>query len=159
LQRLEREYQNVQLQFENARSALAQASIGERLEVGGRGQRITILEPPVVPTQPASPNRLLLVAGGAAVGLVLSALLFVLLEMMNRSVRRPAELVSELGITPFATLPYIETARSALLRRTVQASAVLVVLVGIPGALWAVHTYVMPLDQLSVQLLERIGLT
>jgi uncharacterized protein involved in exopolysaccharide biosynthesis len=70
LQRLEREYQNVQLQFENARAALAQASIGERLEVGGRGQRITLLEPPVVPTQPASPNRRLICRRRAlAVGL------------------------------------------------------------------------------------------
>jgi uncharacterized protein involved in exopolysaccharide biosynthesis len=63
LQRLERDYENLQLQFENARIALAQASIGERLEVGGRGQRITVLEPPVVASRPTSPNRLLLAAG------------------------------------------------------------------------------------------------
>lgn len=159
LQRLQRDYENLRVQFENARNALAQASIGERLEVGGRGQRITILEPPVAPSQPSSPNRLLLAAGGPAAGLVLAVALFVLLEIMNRSVRRPAELVNRLGITPFATLPYIETAYSALLRRSIQAAAITVVLIGIPGALWAVHVYVTPLDQLSAQLLERLGLT
>jgi polysaccharide chain length determinant protein (PEP-CTERM system associated) len=158
LQRLQRDYENVQLQFENARRALAQASIGERLEIGGRGQRITLLEPPVVPSQPIRPNRQLLAVGGAGAGLVLAMAFFLLLEVTNRTVRRPAELVRGIGITPFATLPYIETRRSAVLRRILQTAAILLILVGVPAGLWVVHSYVMPLDQLSRDVLERIGL-
>ncbi|MEX0351330.1 MAG: lipopolysaccharide biosynthesis [Paracoccaceae bacterium] len=159
LQRLERDYDNVQLQFENARRSLARASIGERLEAGGRGQRITILEPPVVPSKPTSPDRRMLAAGGAGAGLFLAAALFVLLELLNRTVRRPAEITKALGISPFVTLPNIETARSRLLRRTAQVMAVLVLLVGVPAGLWVVHSNVIPLDELSQQLLVRLGLT
>lgn len=158
LQRLERDYENLQLQFENARIALAQASIGERMEVGGRGQRINVLEPPVVASEPTSPNRLVLAAGGAATGLMMALGLFVLLELLNRKVRRPEELQGALGITPFVTVPLIESPRRRVLRGTLRATAVLVVLAGVPAGLWAVHAYVMPLDQLSRQLLESAGL-
>lgn len=158
LQRLEREYQNVQLQFENARSALAQASIGERLEVGGRGQRITLLEPPVVPNRPDSPNRRLIAVASFAVGVTLALGFFMLMELMNRSVRRPVELVNALGVTPFATLPSIETARSRFLRRSYMLAKIGILVVGVPAMLWAVNEFYMPLDQLSEVVLTRLGL-
>ncbi|MEJ6391581.1 GumC family protein [Gymnodinialimonas ulvae] len=157
-QRLERDYENVQLQFENARRALAQASIGERLEVGGRGQRITLLEPPVVPSRPASPNRRLFAVGSVGAGLALALAFFVLMELLNRSVRRPTELVKALGVTPFATLPNIETAGSRLLRRSFMLVKLAVLVIGVPAALWAVNEFYMPLDQLSERLLTRFGL-
>jgi uncharacterized protein involved in exopolysaccharide biosynthesis len=158
LQRLQRDYDNLQLQFENARIALAQASIGERLELGGRGQRITVLDPPVVASRPTSPNRLVLAAGSAAAGLTLAAALFLILEFLNRTVRRPEDLQGALGITPFVTVPFIESARRRILRRSLRLGTAMVVLFGIPAGLWALHAYVMPLDQLSRQLLESVGL-
>jgi uncharacterized protein involved in exopolysaccharide biosynthesis len=158
LERQERDYENVQLQFENARRALAQASIGERLELGGRGQRITVLEPPVVASRPTSPNRLVLAAGSAAAGLTLAVALFLILELLNRTVRRPEELQGTLGISPFVTVPFIESARRRVLRRSLRLGAVMIVLFGVPAGLWALHAYVMPLDQLSRQLLESVGL-
>jgi uncharacterized protein involved in exopolysaccharide biosynthesis len=158
LQRLEREYQNVQLQFENARNALAQASIGERLEMGGRGQRITLLEPPALPNRPASPNHRLIAVASFGAGILLALGFFMLMELLNRSVRRPTELVKALGVTPFATLPSIETARSRFLRRSFLLAKISIFVVGVPAALWAVNEFYMPLDQLSEQLLTRLGL-
>ena len=158
LQRLEREYENVQLQYENARRALAQASIGERLEVGGRGQRITLLEPPVVPNRPDSPNIRMIAAGSFAAGLVLAMAFFVLMELTNRSVRRPAELVKALNVTPFATLPGIETARDRVLRRSFMLAKIAVLVAIVPAGLWAVNEFYMPLDQLSESILARLGL-
>jgi uncharacterized protein involved in exopolysaccharide biosynthesis len=158
LQRLERDYENVQLQFENARTALAQASIGERLEVGGRGQRITILEPPVLASRPTSPNRLLLAAGSLAVGLMMALAYFMFLEFKNQSVRRPEELQKALGVTPFIVLPQMESSGRRVTRQAMRFLAVAVTLIGPPAALWAVHTYVMPLEQLSRELLANIGL-
>jgi succinoglycan biosynthesis transport protein ExoP len=73
-------------------------------------------------------------------------------------VRRPEELQGALGITPFVTIPFIETTRSRVLRRSLRLATVMVVLFGIPASLWALHAYVMPLEQLSRQLLESVGL-
>lgn len=158
LQQLQRDYDNVQLQYDAARQSLAQARIGEVIETGGRGRRISLLEPAVVPSSPASPNRPMIAAAGVGAGLALAAALFVLLELLNRSVRRPAEITRALGITPLATVPYIESASRRIYRRVVRLAAVILVLVGVPAALWAVDQYYLPLDLLAERILDRLGI-
>lgn len=159
LERLQREYENIQLQYDNARQSLAQASIGERLEIGGRGQRITLLEPPAVPSSPASPNRFLIVAAGLAMGTLLAGVFFFLKELMNDAVRRSEDISKALGITPIATIPYLEPTKMRFVRRTSWVMATLLILVGVPGGLWAIDQYYMPLNLLAEHLLDRIGLT
>jgi nitrogen fixation-related uncharacterized protein len=44
-------------------------------------------------------------------------------------------------------------------RRTVRIASILIILVGVPAALWAVDTYYLPLDQLAQRILQRVGLT
>lgn len=156
---LQRDYENIRAQYDTAVQRLSQASMGERIEVTARGQRISLIEPPAVPTSPTSPNRPMIAAGGVGIGLVLAAGFFLLMELLNRSVRRPAEIVSKLGITPLATLPYLESARQRFLRRSLRIAAALFVLVAVPAGLWAVDTYYLPLDLLAERLIGRIGLT
>lgn len=155
---LQRDYENIRLQFDNAVQRLAQASVGERIEVSARGQRITLIEPAAVPTSPASPNRPMIAASGIAMGLALAAGFFVLMELLNRTVRRPVEITNRLGITPLAVLPYMESRRDRFVRRSLRIAAALVVLAGVPAALWAIDTYYLPLDLLADRVLDRIGL-
>jgi uncharacterized protein involved in exopolysaccharide biosynthesis len=83
LQGLQRDFENIQTQYNEAIKRLAQASTGERIELSARGQRITQIEAATVPSRPASPNRPMIAATGAGVGLGLAAGLFVLLELLN----------------------------------------------------------------------------
>lgn len=158
LEGLQRDYENIRLQFDNAVQRLAQASVGERIEVTARGQRISLIEPAVVPTSPASPNRPLIAAAGIGMGLVLAFGFFFLMEAFNRTVRRPVEITHRLGITPLAVLPYMESRRDRFARRSARIVAALVVLAGVPAALWAIDTYYLPLDLLADRVLDRIGL-
>jgi polysaccharide chain length determinant protein (PEP-CTERM system associated) len=159
LRSLERDYENVRRQYDNAVARLAEASTGERIEVSARGQRISIIEAANVPREPSSPNRTRIVAMGVAAGLGLAGGLFALLELLNRSVRRPAELTGALGITPLATIPYFESPRKRMVRNTLQVAFLVAILVGVPAGLWAVDTYFMPLDLLADRILTRIGIT
>ena len=95
---------------------------------------------------------------GVGAGLGLAAALFLLLELINRSVRRPAEIVSRLGITPLATIPYVETRLHRKMRYGVHAVLVLIVLIGTPAALWAVDSYYMPLEVLVERVMSQLGL-
>jgi uncharacterized protein involved in exopolysaccharide biosynthesis len=158
LEGLQRDYNNIRTQYDRAVQNLAQASMGERIEVTARGQRISLIEAAAVPTRPASPNRAMIAAGGIAVGLALAAGLFLLMEVLNRTVRRPVEIVSGLGITPLATLPYLESRFERVFRRSLRIAAAVVVLVGVPAALWAIDTYYLPLDLLAERIIDRIGL-
>lgn len=155
---LQRDHENIRLQYDGAIQRLAQASVGERIEVTARGQRINLIEAAATPTSPSSPNRPLIAAGGIGLGLVLAAGFFLLMEMLNQTVRRPVEITKKLGITPLAVLPYMESGRERFMRRSLRIVGALIVLTGIPAALWAIDTYYLPLDLVVDRVLDRIGL-
>ncbi len=157
LDALEREYRIVEGQYNGAVSNLAKAQTGERIELLSRGERITVIEQATPPTEPSSPNRRLIAGGGVVLGSGLAAALFILLEMFNRTIRRPSDLVRGLSIQPIATIPYLETAGGKFRRRVLQVLLVLAIAVGIPAGLWAIHTFYMPLDLLIAKLMDRFG--
>src|SRR6056297_1144427 len=158
LQGLERDYENIRMQYDSAVARLAQASTGERIELTARGQRITLIEAANVPSEPARPNRRLLAAFGVAAGIGLAVGLFILLEFLNRTVRRPVEISRSLGIEPLATVPYISTRTERFRRIGFRVAALLLVVVGLPAGLWAIDTYYIPLDQLATDVMSRLGL-
>ncbi len=156
LSSLQRDYDNIRAQYDNAIARLAEASTGERIELTARGQRISIIESASVPRTPANGDRTQIAIMGAAAGIGLAVGLFLLLELLNRSVRRPAEIQNALGIQPLATIPFIETQARRLWRRLFRLASYAVVVVGIPAILWGVDTYYMPLDQLADRVFDRI---
>lgn len=155
---MQRDYRNVQGQYNAAVDRLATASVGERLEVMSKGQRFSLIEPAVAPSSPEEPNRVMIAGAGVAGGIGAGLGFILLLELLNRSIRRPAELTSQLGIQPFATIPYMRTRREIRVKRTIMLVVLALIVVGIPVALFAVHTYYLPLDLLMRQATDAIGL-
>jgi len=155
---LERDYENVQQQYNTAVDRLAKASTGERIEVLSKGQRIAVLDAATIPSEPTRPNRVKIAAMGIVAGLGLGAGMVVLLEMLNGAVRRPTDLVRHLDITPLGAVPYVRTPGEVARRRIVVALLLLLALGGLPAAIWAVHTYYLPIDLIIEKIAERIGL-
>ena len=158
LQALERDYENITLRYDAASQRLATAAVGERIELTSKGQRITVLRQAVVPREPTSPNRPLIIAAGLAAGLGLSGALVVLLELLNRTVRRPADLTRALQISPLGTLPYISTSAETVKRRGASLAVVALLAIGLPAALYYLHVEYMPLDLLADRAMSRMGL-
>lgn len=158
LDALQRDYESIQNRYSAAQSRLAEASTSERIELQSRGQRITVLEQPVVATRPSKPNRSLIMAGGIGAGVLTGLALVALLELMNRSPRRPEDLVKKLGIMPIATIPYIRSSRELVWQRSLKAALILVILIGVPAIVWGIHTYYQPLDLLAERVKGKIGL-
>ncbi len=126
---LERDYQNVQGQFNIANAKLAEASIGQQLEQRSKGQRLTILEAATPPDRPIGPKRRAIMLGGLAGGIALGLGFIVLLELLNDRIRRPSELLNKLRIEPLVTIPYIETKDEVRARRFVAVPAMVALLV------------------------------
>ncbi|KPQ10382.1 MAG: putative protein involved in exopolysaccharide biosynthesis [Rhodobacteraceae bacterium HLUCCA09] len=156
LDALRRDYDHILQQYQGAQSRLAQASTGERIETLSKGQRITVVEQATAPSEPSDPNRPLIAGMGAAMGIGLGGALVVLLELLNRSIRRPVDLTNRLGITPIATVPYIATPWERIRKRLVGLLLVLAILAGIPAGLWFVHYQVMPLDLVYDRILSEM---
>jgi uncharacterized protein involved in exopolysaccharide biosynthesis len=157
LEVLERDYQNTLGQYNAAVANLAKAQTGERIELLSKGERISVLEQATPPTEPNSPNRQLIVGGGVVLGAALAISLFFILELINRTIRRPGDLTRGLSVQPLATIPYLETSGGKARRRAFQTIIIAGLGIGIPIALWATHTFYMPLDLLTDKVFDRLG--
>jgi len=155
--KLQRDYNNVQDQYNQAVDRLALAATGQRIELLAKGQRISVIEQAVVPERPTKPNRPLIAAAGVGAGMAAGLGLVVILEFLNRAIRRPVELTNRLGITPFAVLPYIRTRREIVLRRFALMGGVASLVVLMPLGLFAIHSFVFPLDGIIESLFNKIG--
>jgi polysaccharide chain length determinant protein (PEP-CTERM system associated) len=148
LNALERNRQNIQAQYNSAVARLAEASTGVQIESRLKGQRLSLIESAVPPQKPVSPNRLLMLIGTAVAALGVGAAAIVLMELLNRRIRRPAELIEKLEIVPLMTIPYINTS-GELTRRRMTSVMVLAAAAGvIPVVLLLLHVYAIPLDVL-----------
>ncbi|NOD86241.1 MULTISPECIES: lipopolysaccharide biosynthesis [unclassified Ruegeria] len=156
LSELQREHDNIQTQYNAAVSRLAAASTGERIEVTSQGQRISVIEHPSTPSEPSKPNRLMIAGGGSAFGILLGLGLVVLLEVLNRSVRRPEDLINKLEVWPIATIPYAPSRGEVLMQRAVWGGIILAILIGVPAGVWAVHTYYLPLDLITERVMDKL---
>ncbi len=156
LNAMERDFSNTQNLYNDAVKRLSQARVGEQIELSAKGERITVIEAANVPTTPSSPNRPRIVVMGVGLGLGLAGAFFVLLELLNQSIRRPADVVKGIDITPLAIVPRIETLAHKRWRRMAQVASLAVVLAGVPALLWAIDTYYMPLDLLFETLKDKL---
>ena len=154
---LERELDNIQDLYNASVGRLAQARTSLNVIASAKGERITVLEAATTPNAPASPNRNQIAMIGIGAGLGLAIGYFVLLEILNQKIRRPADLVRRFEIVPLASIPRIETAGQKRLRRSMQILASLVVIAAVPSLLWAIDSYYMPLDQLFEKVMNRVS--
>ena len=113
LNSLERNRQNIQMQYNAAIATRAQALTGEQIEMRSGGGRFSLLESATPPVRAISPQRTRIVAFGGAAGIGLGLAIIVLLEMLNKTIRRPAELTQLLQAQPLATIPNIRPSNRA----------------------------------------------
>lgn len=97
---------NTQYQGVSARLLTAQA--GAKAESEQKGERLSVIDPPVVPEKPDSPNRPLLIAGGLAAGLGLGLVLVLALEMFFRPIRDVGTIKDIVGELPLVVIPTIK---------------------------------------------------
>ena len=156
LQSLRRDYESIEGQYNRALDRLSTAATGERIEVMNRGQRVSVIEQALPPNEPTDPNRPAIAMAGAGAGLFAGLGIVVLLEVLNKAIRRPTDLTRSLGITPIATISYISTPGERLRRRGIWLIVLLIAAAGIPAALGYVHYQVMPLDLVFDKIWARL---
>ena len=98
-------------QYEQVQKQLMSARSGVRAEDEQLSERLSVVEPPVIPDTPSWPNRLLLAALGLGGGLGLGFVLAFAIEIFLRPIRDPSALKSILGASPLGVIPVIELTR------------------------------------------------
>ena len=94
-------------QYKGVSDRLFQARAGVKAENEQLGERLSIVNPPVVPNEPSFPKRWILLAGGPIAGIGLGLVLILLVELVKRPIRDPNALTLLFGETPLGVIPTI----------------------------------------------------
>jgi polysaccharide biosynthesis transport protein len=155
---LTRDYDNTRIKYQELRSKLTEAKVAQNLEADRKGERFTLIEPPLPPEEPVSPNRPLILVAGFVLSLALTFGVLWLLETLDTSVRGRLDLLKLTGMPPLALVPHIgtEAERRSARRRVQIAFGSAVASVCIAVAL--THFFYRPLDVLWFTFARRMGL-
>jgi len=155
---LTRDYDNARLKYAEVRSKQQEAKTAQDLEADRKGERFTLIDPPLPPEEPISPNRPLILALGFVLSLGLAFGALRLLELMDTTIRSRGDLVKLVGVAPLALVPHIGTLAEF---RAARRRMWLTVGTGVAtmfAAVALVHFLYMPLDVLWFAAARRFGL-
>jgi uncharacterized protein involved in exopolysaccharide biosynthesis len=156
---LMRDYENTKAKYQELRSKQQEATVSKNLETDRKGERFTLIEPPLLPEQPVSPNRPLILLLGAVLAIALGIGAGAVSESLDATVRGRRDLMRIVaGAPPLAIIPRIgaiEIERSPWRRRALLALIIVGILLAAAGA---VDFFYRPLDVLWFTLLRRMGL-
>lgn len=154
---LVRELDNKQLKYRDVRQKQMGAKLAENLEDEQKGERFTLIDPPLAPELPASPNRRMLLAIGLVLALAAGAGMAMLLEARDGSVRDRRDLESLLQVAPLAVVPHIVTQADRALQRRQRRIAFAGAAAALMIALTLTHFFYRPLDVLWETALRKLG--
>jgi polysaccharide chain length determinant protein (PEP-CTERM system associated) len=102
-----RDYDNALKKYSELRDKEMEARLSEELERAHKADRFSLLNPPPVPANPISPNRVGIIALGLAISLLGSFILASFLEYLDPTVRSADDIKAVLHAPPLGVVPYI----------------------------------------------------
>jgi succinoglycan biosynthesis transport protein ExoP len=152
-----RELEADQLQYREVQQKLLEANLSQNLEDQQKGERFTLIDPPLAPQIPSTPNRILIAAVGFMLSLVAALGMVALLESNDSSVRDRRDLEALLQVAPLAVLPRIVTGAEIRSRRRRQALSLFGAVGAIILGLVLTHLLYRPLDVLWAVAMRKLG--
>ena len=141
---LARDYDNTRVKYQEIRSKQSEAKTAQNLESDRKGERFTLIDPPLPPEEPVSPNRKLILFLGTVFSAGLAGGILWLLETLDSSVRGRMDLLTLTGVPPLALVPHIGTEAEARVARRRRRLALM-------------HFLYRPLDVLWFTFARRFG--
>src|SRR5690606_33773619 len=94
----------------------------QNLEAGDSSERLTMIEPPRVPSSPASPNRVSLTFLGIVLAIAIGLGVASLTEASDSSVRGQHDVQQLLDMPPIGIIPLVESRKDTIKRLTLNFS-------------------------------------
>jgi polysaccharide biosynthesis transport protein len=154
---LQRDLLSERAKYAEVRQKELEAQLVQNLETERKGERFTLIEPPMQPSQPVSPNRALVMLLGVVLAGGSAFALLYLLEQLDTTIRDRAHLVQLVGIAPLAIVPFVALVEDHFARRRLVRRIVIIGAAAFVVALLLVHLFVRPLDLVWLSLTRRLG--
>lgn len=151
------EKRNTQIKYDDLISKSMEAKIAQGLEQNQKGERFTLIDPPMFPEKPFKPKRLLIVligvilSVGAAIGIVS------LQELTDTSFRKTERLSGLEGFPVLGTIPDILTqAEIAAKKRKTRLWSATVLVIMIAGIV-VFHFFIMDLNVFWAKVMRKMA--
>ncbi|WP_045225723.1 GumC family protein [Methyloterricola oryzae] len=151
-----RDYDNAAAKYRELKAKEMEAHVAEQLEKKSKGERFSIIEPPMLPEKPVKPNRIAIAFLGFVLALAGGAGYILLMETMDASLRGARSIAALTGVAPLAVIPLWQTdeeedfERRRKLLFAVGAAAAVILVLGLVNWLWT------PLDVLWFRGLRKL---
>jgi polysaccharide biosynthesis transport protein len=155
---LTRELQTNTMKFQEIKAKQMQAELSQNLESERKGERYVLIEPPILPDDPVSPNRPVILVLGLVLAAIAAIGVAAVGELLDESVRGTIEVSAVLGSTPLGSIPYLLLAEEQQEGTRTNKWVYL----GVAGAILIVvlvfHFAIKPLDVVWFIALRKLGL-
>ncbi len=159
---IEGEYAALQRQLADSmalRNDLAGKEMATRLtqaaETELKGERLSLIEPPSLPSEPSQPNRKLILLVGLILAFGAGAGLVVLRQLLDDAIWAPRDITQLLGASPLAVLPHIASPGDRTRRWAAATASLALVVAVLGGGLWLADRRYGPLDVYAYELQRR----
>ena len=153
---LARDYDNTTTRYRELKSKQMTAEVAQAMEKERKGEKFTLIDPPILPEKPISPNRpaiiflSLVLALGAGIGTAAAA------ESMDSAVRGAKGVISILNTAPLAVIPYLASDADIDRERKRRWLMITGVIAGIIVVLLLINFLYSPLDVLWFRGLRKV---
>ena len=154
---LQRDLVGEQLKYSEVRQKLLEAQLAQNLETERKGERFTLIEPPLAPQEPVKPNRPAILLLGFVFAVASALGLMVLLETLDTRIRDRRHLLALLSVPPLAVIPLQELEEERAARHRRRRNGAIASAAAVAVALLVVHLFVRPLDFVWLTLMQRFG--
>ncbi len=151
-----RNYDNAKLKYTDVKAKLSEAKIGESLELGEQSEKFTIIEPPLLPERPVSPNRPAIIVLGFLLSGIVALGVVLLRESLDDSIYDRSTVLQLTGFVPLAVLPTMYTIEEVARSKKHKLIMVVFASLIIAAILMLVHIFYLPLDVLFYKVLRKI---
>ena len=155
---LSRDYDNAWSKYKELKAKQMEAKLAEALETERKGERFTLIDPPMLPEEPASPNRLAIVLLGVVFSFAGGLGTVAFKDSVDGTVSGAHAVTRLVDMPPLAGIPYIATDEDLRRRKLLRLGAVVAIFVILLAAGVLVHIFYMPLDVLWFAMQHRLGL-
>lgn len=116
LNNLQRDYDNLKLQYQDIREKQMDAQVSANLQAEDKGERFSIVDPPSVPFEPVKPDRKKLLIAGVTLGLAAGLITVVAMELLGGLIHGAGAVQRITGMPPMVTVPLLKGEQDNLSR-------------------------------------------
>ena len=153
---LGRNYDNAMAKYRDLRAKQLEAQIAESLELDRKAERFVLIEPPLAPEKPKSPNRILIVSVGLIFAIIAGFAVAVIFDTMDGAIYTERQLAFTIGAPALAIIPVIYTKTDKMKQKFKLLTMIGGVILFISFSLLSINEWYKPLDVLWFVILRKL---